>query len=93
MLNLSSEIKNFFFKLLLPNVKPIVAGIIYGPPSQSDILEIINTHFSKLDAVNNEVYILGDLNINLCLEGYLCYKAITIQNVSSEAQIKNFFIL
>ena len=26
------------------------------------------------------------------LKGYLCYKTITSQNVSSEAQIKNFFI-
>ena len=27
------------------------------------------------------------------LKGYLCYKTITSQNVSSEAQIKNCFIL
>ena len=26
------------------------------------------------------------------VKGYLCYKMITSQNVSSEAQIKNFFI-
>ena len=32
----------------------------------------------------------------ICLwlfKGYLCYETITSQNVSSEAQIKNFFIL
>ena len=27
------------------------------------------------------------------LKGYLCYKTITSQNVSSETQVKNFFIL
>ena len=29
---------------------------------------------------------------SLCLKVYLCYKTITSQNMSSEAQIKNFFI-
>ena len=60
-----SEIENIFFEMLLPNTKPIVARIIYQPPSQSEFLEIINTHFSKLDTNNNEIYILGDFNTNL----------------------------
>ena len=29
----------------------------------------------------------------VCFKGYLCYKTITSQNVSFEAQVKNFFIL
>ena len=41
----------------------IVVRIIYRPSSQSDLLEIINTHFSKLDTCKNEIYILGDFNI------------------------------
>ena len=61
------EIENIFFELLLPNIKPIVVGIIYRPPSLSGSLEIINTHFSKLYTNNNEIYILGDFNINLYL--------------------------
>ena len=28
----------------------------------------------------------------MAVKGYLCYKTITSQNVSSEAQIRNFFI-
>ena len=31
--------------------------------------------------------------LNIFLKGYLHYKTITSQNVSSEAQVKNFFIL
>ena len=46
-------------------MKPIVAGIIYRPPSQSGFLEVINTHFSKLDTSNNEIYIPSNFNINL----------------------------
>ena len=33
------------------------------------------------------------LNNNKQFNGYLRYKTITSQNVSSEAQVKNFFIL
>ena len=52
------EIENIFFELLLPNTKPIDVGITYRPPSQTEFLEIINTHFSKLDTNNNHIYIL-----------------------------------
>ena len=50
-----SEIENVFLEILLPNTKPIVVGIIYRPPSQSEFLKIINTHFSNLDTKNNEI--------------------------------------
>ena len=62
-------------------MKPIVVKIIYRPPSKSDFLEVINTHFSKLDTSNNENYILGDFNINLYLydsyifQKIMCFKA------------------
>ena len=49
------EIENIFFEILLPNTRPIFVGIIYRPPTQSEFLEIINTHFSKLDTNNNEI--------------------------------------
>ena len=61
------EIENIFFEILLPNTKTIIVRIIYRPPSQSEFLEIINTQFNKLDINNNEIYILGDFNINLYL--------------------------
>ena len=34
-----------------------------------------------------------DVKSSVLVKGYLLYKTITSQNVSSEAQIKNFFIL
>ena len=61
------EIENVFFEILLLNPKPIVVGIIYRSSSQSQFLEVINNHFSKLDTNNNENYRLGDFNINLYL--------------------------
>ena len=40
-------------------------GIIYCPPSQGNFLEVLNNNMNKMDSVNNEIYILGDFNINL----------------------------
>ena len=62
----STDIENIFFDILLPNSKPILVGIIYRPPDQSGFLN------NLADAINGtekfdeqEVYILGDFNINL----------------------------
>ena len=59
------EVENIFFEILLPNSKPIIVGIIYCPPSQGNFLEVLNNNMNKMDSVNNEIYILGDFNINL----------------------------
>ena len=90
---LPPEIENIFFELLLPNTKPIVVGIIYRPPSQSEFLEIINTHFSKLDTNNNEIYIvLGDFNINLYLNNsYIFQKNNLLQSQSIPSDIKKYY--
>ena len=86
------EIENIFFKLLLPNTKPIVVGIIYRPPSQSEFLEIINTLFSKLDTNNNEIYILGNFNINLYLNNsYIFQKNNLLQSQSIPNDIKKYY--
>ena len=75
------EIENVSFEILLANTKPIVVGITNRLPSQSEILEIINTHFSKLDTNSNEIYILGDFNINLYLNNsYIFQKKNLLQS-------------
>ena len=62
----SSEIENIFFDILLPKTKPILIGILYRPPEQSKFLDNLSTSISQTCSFNEqEVYILGDLNINL----------------------------
>ena len=86
------EIENIFFELSLPNTKPIVVGIIYQPLGHSEFLEIINTHFSKLDTNNNEIYILGDFNINLYLnKSYICQKNSFLQSQSVPGDFKKYY--
>ena len=52
--------------MLLPKTKPILIGISYRPPDQSKLLDKLSTATSETDNFDDqEVYILGDLNINL----------------------------
>ena len=35
----TADIENIFFNILLPNSKPILIGIVYRPPTQTDFLD------------------------------------------------------
>ena len=64
--NFSNKVENIFFDMLLPKTKPILIGILYRPPDQSKFLDKLPTAISETDNFDDqEVYILGDLNINL----------------------------
>ena len=61
----SNEFENIFVDILLPKTKKILIGIIYNP-FKPDFLDKFSAAISKSDNFDNqEVYILGDLNINL----------------------------
>ena len=52
--------------MFLPKTKPIFIGILYRPPDQSKFLDKLSTAISETKNFDDqEVYILGDLNINL----------------------------
>ena len=59
------EIENIFVEILLPKTKPLLVGIIYRSPNQSNFLEIKNVNFDKLDNDTKESYILDDFYINM----------------------------
>ena len=62
----SNEIENIFFDILLPKTTLILVGIVYRPPNQSRFLERLTSAITNTNAFDNqEVYILGDFNINL----------------------------
>ena len=46
--------------------KPVIVGTTYRLPSQNNFLELLNSNMDK-NSVDNEIYILGDFNINLFL--------------------------
>ena len=68
--NFSNEFENIFVDILLPNTRPILLGNIYRPPDQSGFLEnFSNAIFNTTNFDNQEVYILGDFNVNLNYAG------------------------
>ena len=65
----NNEIENIFIDILLPKTKPFTVGIFYRPPNKSNFLENIADDFTKLHTENNDIFILGDMNINLSKNG------------------------
>ena len=65
---MSDNIENIFIDLLFPKTKPASVYIIYKPLSQTQFLGQMITEFEALD-FNNEIYVLGDFNINLLFWG------------------------
>ena len=65
---MSDNTETIFIDLLFLKTKPISVGIIYKPLSQTQFLEQMITEFEALN-LNNEVYVLGDFNINLLFRG------------------------
>ena len=64
--NFSKDFENIVLDMLLPNTKPILVGIFYNPPNKKGFLENLNTAILATKSFNEqEVFFLGDLNINL----------------------------
>ena len=72
------DIEGIFFDILLPKTKPIFVGIFYRPPTCINLLECFN---KLLDDINleNEIFFLGDFNINLFHKTKLCKIAYQVQ--------------
>ena len=89
--HISLKNQKTFFELLLPNTKPI-AGTIYGPPNQTNFMEILNENLSKVNKNNVETYIVGDVNINLWQNGHQVFQKhnlLSCHSVPNDA--KNYF--
>jgi len=83
---ISNSIEHVFFDLLIPKMKPISIGIFYRPPNVNNFLETLFEDFRKIDLKKNEVYFLGDFNINLLLNDKFVLKenqSIISRNLSS----------
>ena len=53
----------------MPKSKPITIGVFYRPPNQANFIELIVNSFSLSNLKDNEIYLLGDFNINLLQNG------------------------
>ena len=87
----SNVIENIFFEILLPKSTSITVGIMYRPPSQTNILEILNITFEKVDIDKKEIYILGDFNVNMYHNNrYIVRDDNTISSKFLSHDVKNY---
>ena len=79
--NFSKEIENVFVDILLPKTKPILVGVLYNP-FKPDFLDNLSNAISNTGSFDNqEVYLLGDFNINLWHNGkYIFHKNKTLSH-------------
>ena len=67
-------LNRFFFEILIPKATPIAIGTFYRPPNEKDFLNIFSNEFQQTDNKTNEIYLLGDFNINLLQNGKFIIK-------------------
>lgn len=63
------KIGKIIFDIRLPKSKSINIGVSYRPPNQANFIESIWKGFSHLNWTDNEIYLLGNFNINLWQNG------------------------
>ena len=62
----SKKLKILFLTFLIPKSKPeFSTGVFYRPPNQAEFMDLMVEKFSNLNLKDNEIYFLGDFNINL----------------------------
>ena len=72
--SISENIENIVLDMLVPKSKPITVGIIYKPPNQVGFVDHFNNAQGKSPFQSNEIFLLGDFNINLFSEGHYVLK-------------------
>ena len=61
-----NDFENIFIDIFLPQTKPILFGVVYRPPKDSDFLERLSDSIMNSESFDaQEVIIMGDINIDL----------------------------
>lgn len=73
----SDQIEAVWLDILLPMSKPILIGVCYRPPDQSQFYELLEELCSKrMDLLDTEVILMGDFNTDLLKRDLPGYKAL-----------------
>ena len=71
---ISKKSENIVLDIFLLKSKPITVCIIWRSPNQVDFIDHFNNALDKLSFQSNEIYLLGDFNIDLFLEDHCAPK-------------------
>ena len=65
-LDFSDNFENIFIDILLPMTAPILLGVVYRPPTDTCFVENLTNSIANSNTFDaQEVYIMGDFNVNL----------------------------
>ena len=59
------SIETLWVEILQPKTIPILVGVAYRPPSQSDFYDIFEQTCHQIDTNKHEIIILGDFNTDV----------------------------
>lgn len=78
-----SDVEALWIEINLPKTKPIIVGTVYRAPSCTvDYLEKVDSIFQKCNSIYDDIYILGDFNLDIS-------KKCNIRKISSLARNSN----
>ena len=82
----TDDIESLWINVLLPRSKPIVVGVLYRPPKNNTFVEKLSYSLENIRK-DDEVIILGDMNICLLRESPLSKKYSELLNVYGLSQL------
>lgn len=80
--------ESIWVDILLQKTKPITVGCVYRPPDQSNFLDTFQDSLATVDLVN-ELYILGDFNIDISRSSSLSGKYNNVLKLFGLSQLIN----
>ena len=91
---LDSDIEAMWIEINLPKTKPILIGTVYRPPSSHvDYVDKLDTIFHECNSTYDDVYILGDFNLDVAKTSECKRVNILARNSQMTQIIKDYTII
>ena len=82
---MNDDIEALWIEVNLHKTKPLLIGTVYRPPSSNvDYIHKLDSVFQEYNTLYDDVYILGDFNLDLCKK----YEAKHVNNLAQNSSMK-----
>ena len=76
---ITDSIETLWVEILQPKTIPILVGVAYRPPSQSDVYDIFEHTCHQIDTNKHDIIILGDFNTDVKADNNLQRRLVEFQ--------------
>ena len=84
---ITDSIETLWVEILQPKTIPILVGVAYRPPSQSDFYDIFEQTCHQIDTNRHEIIILGDFNTDVKADSNLQRRLVEFQTTFDLDQV------